>query len=150
MPKRGTVLVMNQERPFSVIVAGVVVNDYGHVLVTQRRDNGHWEAPGGILEIGETFEEGVVREVREETGLTVDVERLTGVYLNQVSNIVALVYRCRPIGGVPADATSEAAAVRWVAVAETEALMNPAFAIRVSDAFGPGVASRAHDGVDLN
>ncbi|MFC5232136.1 NUDIX domain-containing protein [Pseudonocardia zijingensis] len=43
----------------SVAVAGVVVRDGGRVLVVQRRDNGRWEAPGGVLELGETFEEGV-------------------------------------------------------------------------------------------
>jgi len=33
-----------------------VVNDDGNVLVIQRRDNGHWEPPGGVLELGESFE----------------------------------------------------------------------------------------------
>jgi 8-oxo-dGTP pyrophosphatase MutT (NUDIX family) len=60
----------------SVSVAGVVVRDDGRVLVVQRRDNGRWEAPGGVLELGETFEEGVRREVAEETGVDVAVEHL--------------------------------------------------------------------------
>jgi len=50
------------------------------VLVVQRRDNAHWEPPDGVLELGETFEQGVQREVVEETGITVHVDRLTGAY----------------------------------------------------------------------
>ena len=64
----------------SVSVAGVVIDEDGRVLVIERRDNGHWESPGGILELGETFEEGVRREVLEETGVQVSVGALTGVY----------------------------------------------------------------------
>lgn len=83
----------------SVSVAGVVVRDDGRVLVVQRRDNGHWEPPGGVLELAETFDEGVRREVAEETGVQVEVERLTGVYKNLTRGIVALVFRCRPAAG---------------------------------------------------
>ena len=78
----------------SVSVAGIVVRDDGRILAIQRRDNQHWEPPGGVLELDETFEEGVRREVREETGVDVEVERLTGVYKNMPRCIVALVFRC--------------------------------------------------------
>ena len=50
-------------------------NDDDRILVIKRDDNGHWEAPGGVLELGESFEDGVRREVLEGTGLTVSVER---------------------------------------------------------------------------
>src|SRR5919199_6004460 len=103
---------MPDQHIHSVSVAGVVVDDAGRVLVIQRRDNGRWEAPGGILERDETFEEGVVREVAEETGVAVEVERLTGVYKNMARGIVALVYRCRPLHGL-ARATIESEAVKW-------------------------------------
>src|SRR3954447_11594882 len=90
---------MPDQHTHSVSVAGVVVDEAGRVLVVQRRDNGRWEPPGGILERDETLEEGVAREVAEETGLTVEVERLTGVYKNMSRGIVALVYRCRALAG---------------------------------------------------
>src|SRR3954451_12057583 len=108
---------MPDQHIHSVSVAGVVVDEVGRVLVIQRRDNRRWEAPGGILERDETFEEGVAREVAEETGLTVEVERLTGVYKNMVHGIVALVYRCHPVAGM-ATATNESAAVDWIAPEE--------------------------------
>jgi 8-oxo-dGTP diphosphatase len=59
-----------------------------------------------------SFEDGVRREVLEETGLVISVERLTGVYKNLTHGIVALVYRCRSTGGDP-HPTEEAREVRW-------------------------------------
>jgi 8-oxo-dGTP diphosphatase len=132
----------------SVSVAGVVINDDDQVLVIRRDDNGHWEAPGGVLELGESFEDGVRREVLEETGLAVSVERLTGVYKNLTHGIVALVYRCRPAGGEP-HPTEEAREVRWMTKEQAESSMSPAFAVRVIDAFDNHPHSRAHDGVNL-
>jgi ADP-ribose pyrophosphatase YjhB (NUDIX family) len=132
----------------SVSVAGVVVDDTGRVLVVRRRDNDAWEAPGGVLELAETPEEGVAREVAEETGMAVEVEELTGVYKNLSRGIVALVFRCRPVGnGV--HPTDEASEVRWMTPDEVQAAMVPAFAIRVLDAFDDGPHVRTHDGVNL-
>lgn len=132
----------------SVSVAGIVIRDDGRVLVIKRDDNGHWEAPGGVLELDESFEAGVEREVLEETGLAVTVERLTGVYKNLAHGIVALVYRCRPTSGEP-HATEEAREIRWMTREEVQSAMTPAFGVRVSDAFEETPQSRAHDGVNL-
>lgn len=134
----------------SVSVAGIVVNDAGQILVIQRRDNGHWEPPGGVLELGEQFEEGVRREVREETGVNIKVERLTGVYKNLAAGVVALVFRCHPLDTADTDTDSaEAVAVRWADPTEIANLMDPAYAVRVTDAFGDTTATRAHDGVEI-
>jgi 8-oxo-dGTP diphosphatase len=132
----------------SVSVAGIVMRDDGRVLVVQRRDNGRWEPPGGVLELAETFEEGVRREVAEETGVDVEVERLTGVYKNVTRGIVALVFRCRPAAGEPS-ATDEARRVAWFTPDEVRRHMAPAYAIRILDALDTGVAARAHDGFHM-
>ncbi|WP_090609606.1 NUDIX hydrolase [Mycobacterium lentiflavum] len=132
----------------SVSVAGIVVRDDGRVLVIRRDDNGHWEAPGGVLELDESFEDGVRREIREETGLEVTVERLTGVYKNLTHGIVALVYRCRPTEGIT-HPTAEAHEVGWMTREEVKSAMNPAFAVRVLDAFDDDTHSRVHDGINL-
>jgi len=132
----------------SVSVAGIVIDDAGRVLIIQRRDNGHWEPPGGILELSEQFENGVHREVLEETGLDVQVDRLTGVYKNLNLGVVALVFRCTPLGTVHRD-SAEAVAVRWIEPAEITSLMAPAYAVRVTDAFEKTAVTRAHDGVQL-
>ncbi|MCO1577678.1 NUDIX domain-containing protein [Crossiella sp. SN42] len=133
---------------YSVSVAGVVVDGAGRVLVIRRRDNGRWEPPGGVLEVGETFEQGVRREVCEETGIVVRVERLTGVYQNVVRDVVALVFRCSPETTEPVP-TEEASEVRWLSLEQVREVMVPAFAIRVADAFGEGPRTRVHDGVRL-
>lgn len=132
----------------SVSVAGIVVRDDDRVLVIRREDNGHWEAPGGVLELDESFEDGVRREILEETGLEVAVQRLTGVYKNLTHGIVALVYRCSPAAG-DTQPTAEAREVRWMTREEVQSAMSSAFAVRVLDAFDQEVHSRAHDGVNL-
>lgn len=133
----------------SVSVAGIVVNDAGQVLIIRRRDNGHWEPPGGVLELDESFEEGVRREILEETGIGVEVQQLTGVYKNMTRGVVALVFRCRPLDerlGISDEATS----VRWTDPGEVSSLVAPAYAVRITDAFtaGPPI-TRVHDGILL-
>ena len=142
---------MNSTPLHSVSVAGVTFDQVGRVLLIRRRDNAQWQAPGGVLELEETFEEGVAREVFEETGVEVRVGPLTGVYKNLRQGVVALVYRCEYIGGQPR-CTDESVEVAWIDVGEAVTLMSPAFAVRVEDAATESAlaaASRAHNGVNL-
>jgi len=134
----------------SVSVAAVVVDDLDRALLIRRRDNGHWEPPGGVLELGEEIVDGLRREVAEETGLDIEPSALTGVYKNMSHGIVALVFRCRQAGGSLTTA-SETAAVRWVSRREVAALADQAYAVRILDAldFATPPAVRAHDGVRL-
>lgn len=133
----------------SVSVAGAVVDDQGRLLAIRRRDNGHWEPPGGVLELDETIEAGVVREVLEETGLTVRPERLSGVYKNMERGIVALVFQCSVVEGARAS-TAEAVEVRWLTPGEVTERMDEAYAVRLLDALDPGGPMiRSHDGVRL-
>jgi 8-oxo-dGTP diphosphatase len=134
----------------SVSVAAVVVREDGRALAIQRRDNAKWEPPGGVLELDETIEDGLRREVREETGLEVDIDRLSGVYKNLERGIVALVFRCSPGEGAPGP-SAEAEAVDWLDRDVIRDRMDPAYAVRVLDALdGAALARvRAHDGVSL-
>ncbi|MCU1691887.1 MAG: hydrolase, family [Frankiales bacterium] len=120
------------------------------MLVTRRADNGHWEPPGGVLELDEDVQAGVVREVREETGLVVQPERLTGVYKNMTRGIVALVFLCRPVGG-ELGLSDEVREHRWVEPGDLPGLMDEAYAVRLLDALRADQvpAVRAHDGVAL-
>jgi 8-oxo-dGTP diphosphatase len=131
----------------SVSVAGVIIDDQGRTLLIQRRDNQRWEPPGGILELGEAIEDGLRREVREETGLDVEPAGLTGVYKNMQRGIVALVFRCTITGG-GLTVNDEATAFRWSAEPEIRELLPEAYAVRVLDALNAdhGPAIRAHDG----
>lgn len=134
----------------SVSVAGVVVDNQGRALLIQRRDNGRWEAPGGVLERNEDIETGLRREVREETGLEVKPTALTGIYKNMPCGIVALVFRCKAEAGSLQE-SDETAAFRWVTANEVAELAAEAFAIRVQDALAGGqmVPIRQHDGVRI-
>jgi mutator protein MutT len=86
----------------------IVRNERGEVLLTRRADNGLWCLPGGHLDFGETIQACVVREAYEETGLTVEVERLLGVYSQPIPkseivpnprHYVILSFLCRRVDG---------------------------------------------------
>ena len=96
----------------SVSVAAAIIDDENRVLVIRRRDNGNWEPPGGVLELEESIPDGLKREVREETGLEIEVERLVGVYKNLELFVVALVFRAHAIGGA-LSVGDETAAFAW-------------------------------------
>ena len=140
----------------SVSVAAAVVKD-GHLLAVQRRDNAHWEPPGGVLELDESSEDGLRREVREETGLEVEPIRLTGIYKNMARGIVSLVFRCAIVGGT-LRTTDEAGKIAWLAAPSESRfprnasdMMTEAYAVRLLDTLDDGpVPIRAHDGVTLS
>ncbi|MFF9278356.1 NUDIX domain-containing protein [Streptomyces griseosporeus] len=121
----------------------------GRVLVIRRADNGTWEPPGGVLERTEAIEDGVRREIYEETGIKVRVERLTGVYKNMTVGAVALVFRCRPEGGNE-QLSDESTAVAWLTPDEAVSAMSEVYAVRITDALrdeAPHI--RTHDGRKL-
>lgn len=91
-------------------VSAVIFDGEGRVLLQRRTDNGQWGLPGGSVEIGESVEAAILREVREETGLTVEVTRLVGVYSDPSFQVVAypdgrvvhyvnVCFECRLTGG---------------------------------------------------
>ncbi|MGR9047343.1 NUDIX hydrolase [Halobacillus faecis] len=60
---------------------GAIIEDaYGRILLQKRSDHGVWGIPGGLLEIGESFDSAVKREVKEETGLDIKSVDLFGIY----------------------------------------------------------------------
>jgi ADP-ribose pyrophosphatase YjhB (NUDIX family) len=142
--------VTGEDTRHSVSVAGVVIDEDGRALVIRRRDNARWEPPGGILERDETITEGLLREVREETGLIVEPVALTGVYKNMSRGILALVFRCRAVSGALSE-NSEVTGFRWVRESEVNSIMSEAFAVRILDALrhSPVPFVREHDGVRL-
>ncbi|MFD7897329.1 NUDIX hydrolase [Streptomyces sp. NPDC059568] len=132
-------------------VAGVIVDQRGRALLIKRRDNGHWEPPGGVVEAGETLPDALQREVLEETGVKIALPAsLTGVYKNMTGLIVSLVFRCEAADGTPSTG-EETRALRWVTREEVTELADEAYAIRVLDALDAvsPPAVRAHDGVKL-
>jgi 8-oxo-dGTP diphosphatase len=149
------------ERPV-VGVGAVIVQNGGVVLIKRRFEPlaGQWSLPGGTLELGETLEAGVAREIREETGLEVEVGPVIEVFdrilLDPDERVryhfVLIDYLCRPTAGILAAGSDVAEAVlalpdelprfrmtqKAVAVAERGLRM-------AADAFGASPAPRALD-----
>ena len=134
----------------SVSVAGVITDDEGRALLIRRRDTLRWEPPGGILELDESIEAGLRREVREETGLMIEPVALTGVYKNMARGILALVFRCNAVSG-HLTLNEEVSEFRWAAPEDVQALADEAFAVRILDALAdrPATTVRHHDGLRI-
>lgn len=103
-------------------VGGVVHDGEGRLLLVRRGREpaaGRWSIPGGKLEAGESDAQACVRELREETGIDVQV----GAYLGSVRRGVYEIhdYRCTVVGGV-LTAGDDAADARWVSAADYRAL----------------------------
>lgn len=111
-----------------------VVRQDGRLLLIERLDDGHWDLPGGFLQLGENATHAAVREVREETGLLVQVQRLLGVFSpaqawvypngDQTQSTLA-VFRARPIAGCLLPQRSEVRRLAWLTPAEVQALPAP-------------------------
>lgn len=84
---------------FRIGVFALIFNHEKQILLGHRRDIDWWNLPGGGMEAGETVDEAICREVFEETGLKVKVERLTGVYSKPQKQEVVLTFLCEVIGG---------------------------------------------------
>ena len=142
---------MAETHRYSVSAAAVVVRQDGRVLAIKRRDNGHWEPPGGVLDPGERIEDALKREVKEETGLAVEPQALAGVYQNMRQDIVSFVFRCTTVDETALRTTDEAADFGWLDRQEIQSLVDEAYAVRLLDAldYRESVKIRAHDGVSV-
>lgn len=102
-------------------VRAAVLDDDGRLLLVRENSDGRWALPGGWADVGESLAEGVVREVREETGFVVEVDRLLGVYDRErwghppmLHFTLKTVLACRLVGGT-ATPSPETTAVEWFA-----------------------------------
>lgn len=108
--------------------------DKKEVLLVQRRDLPVWVLPGGGLDPGETPEEGVIREVEEETGLQVKIVREIAQYL-PVNRLTQKTYffECVSIGG-KMQANSESKAVTFFSLTKLPSKLAPPFKKWIDDA----------------
>ncbi|WP_188208234.1 NUDIX hydrolase [Alkalibacillus aidingensis] len=72
--------MIGDETLLTVGCGAIIEDNFGRILLHRRTDYDIWGIPGGILEIGETFEETVKREVMEETNLSLNQIELFGIY----------------------------------------------------------------------
>jgi len=118
------------ERPL-LGVGAVIVND-DQVLVVRRANpplQGEWSIPGGLVDTGETTKEAVVREIREETNLTIEPVELVEVFERILRDadsrvqyhFVVTDYLCRLLSGEPRPGT-DVSDMRWARVEELQVL----------------------------
>jgi 8-oxo-dGTP diphosphatase len=132
------------ERPFLAVSAAIVRD--GHVLLVQRARppaNGLYSLPGGVVEVGETLAEAIVREVREETSLSIEPVALAG-FREAISrdregrierHFVILPFAARWLAGEPR-LNEELSDARWLRPAELATLpTTPGLAGIVATAF---------------
>ena len=121
---------MGETRPLIVVAAALIDGD-GRVLVQQRPQDktmaGLWEFPGGKVELGETPEAALIRELREELGIDVEQACLAPACFASEPlggrHLLLLVYICRKWRGIPR--TIEAPAIRWMRPVELHGLEMP-------------------------
>ena len=115
-----------------VAAVGAVILDGDRVVLVKRAHEplkGEWSLPGGAVELGESLETALAREVAEETGLAIDIGAVVEVFERiQVASdgrvefhYVIVDYVCRLSGGSALACGSDAEDVRWVSVADLAA-----------------------------
>jgi 8-oxo-dGTP diphosphatase len=124
---------MKREYPNCPLVGvGAIIIEQDRVALVKRGhppSSGEWSIPGGALEIGETLRQGLAREALEETGLTVEVGALLGVYDRILRDsdertryhYVLVDFLCRRITG-ELRAAGDAAEANWFTRSEASAL----------------------------
>jgi ADP-ribose pyrophosphatase YjhB (NUDIX family) len=120
---------------FHIGVFAIILDGRRRVLLCHRRDHDLWNLPGGRLEAGEPPWQGVIREVKEETGLDAQVVRLAGVYSKPDVNEVVFSFVCDVVSGSPA-ATEEADRVEFFDLDSLPPNTSPKQVERIRDAFG--------------
>jgi len=124
----------------------------GRLLLVRRCDTGDWELPGGHVDPGESASDAVVRETTEESGITVAITGLAGIYTDpghviadprtgQVRQPFAVCFHARPLHGSPGGDQIETSDARWFTTGDLAALpMRPAMRLRIGHALTPGRA----------
>lgn len=134
-------------KPNSIVSAVTVhvLDEQQRILLIQRTDNGLWALPGGAQEFGEYIAETAVRETLEETGVTVEVTDIVGIYTNpnhlvefsdgEVRQQFSICFRARYVSGEPTT-SDESSNVRWVSPSELDILkIHPSMRLRIDHGY---------------
>jgi len=133
--------------PTSIVVAAsaFVLDPAGRLLMIQRTDSGLYALPGGRHELGETMTETAVRETLEETGVTIEVTDLIGIYSDpahvvafsdgEVRQEFSICFRARPVSGQPRP-SDESSEVRWIPRDQLDTLdIHPSIRLRIDHGY---------------
>ena len=122
-------------------VTAIVTNERGEILMVHKTDNDLWALPGGGMDVGEYMADAVVREVKEETGIDVEVTGIVGIYTNpnhvmayddgEVRQQCSICFTTRMLGGRLAT-SSETKEVLFVAPGDLDSLnIHPSMRLRI-------------------
>jgi ADP-ribose pyrophosphatase YjhB (NUDIX family) len=125
----------------AVAVSAFIQDEQGRILMIRRTDNDLYAIPGGQLEPGETLTQAAVREVKEETGIDIEVTGLIGVYSNpkhviayddgEVRQEFSICFRADSTGGV-LQTSDESNEVLWIPFGKFDSLnIHPSIRLRI-------------------
>ncbi len=115
--------------PHKIIGVAVIIDDQGQILIDRRLPQGAmagmWEFPGGKIEMGETVEECIQREIQEELGIVIEVGKhlITIDHTYTHLQVTLTVHLCRHLTGIPQPL--ECAEIRWVNLADLDQFTFP-------------------------
>jgi ADP-ribose pyrophosphatase YjhB (NUDIX family) len=129
----------------AIAVSAFVLDDAGRLLMIRRTDNDLYAIPGGQLELGETLSQAAVRELREETGIDIEVTGVIGLYSNpdhviayddgEVRQEFSICFRAHPLGG-ELRTSNESKEVHWVERERLDELnIHPSIRLRIEHGF---------------
>ena len=118
---------------FKIGIFAIIFDEKDRVLLCHRRDYDLWNLPGGRLEEGESPQQGIIREVKEETGLIIETEHLSGVYYKPENNEIVFSFVCKIIDG-EITLTDEADQIDYLDINNFPQNVSPKQKERVKDA----------------
>ena len=131
---------------FLPAVCMVIFNDRAEVLLGKRSDNGKWALLGGIMEPGDTPAAAAIREAKEEAGIDIEIDRVSGVdasglitYPNgDAAQYITVAFRCRHVGGEPRVNDDESTDMRFFSLDALPPELSESQRRRIADAMTPG------------
>lgn len=115
-------------------VFGIIKDDQDRILLCLRNDYNLWNLPGGGLESGEAPWQGVIREVKEETGLNVEVKKLIGIYSKIEKDEISFAFECKIVSG-KITLNDEAKEIKYFSLEEIPKNTIPKHVERIKDFF---------------
>ena len=132
--------------PHKIIGVAVIRNEQGQILIDRRHQKGVmgglWEFPGGKVELGETVEECIKREIHEELGIEIEVGKhlITIDHTYTHLRVTLTVHHCRHLTGVPQPLQCDE--VRWVSLDDLKHFTFPEANVEIISALHKGRGSK--------
>ena len=121
--------------PPRLLVVALVFIRQGESILLVRQSYGqrYWSLPGGTVELGESLDQAAVREMREETGLDVRIERVVGLYSKPAEDSLAVTFEGHVVGGELRPAADDVSECRYFPLDRLPQPIRPHLLQRVED-----------------